>query len=67
MNFKTAGPNPFNEIPNHGKRSNTLDLENDSGREALLEIAKQSDVCLTSYERIKGAHDWGVPEGDRDD
>ena len=49
MNFKTAGPNPFNEIPNHGKRSNTLDLENDSGREALLEIAKQSDVCLKSY------------------
>jgi formyl-CoA transferase len=49
LNFETAGPNPFNEIPNRGKKSITLDLKNEAGREALLEIAERSDVFLTSY------------------
>ncbi|MDO8361523.1 MAG: CoA transferase [Actinomycetota bacterium] len=49
LNFETAGPNPFNEIPNRGKRSITVDLANPAGRELVLKIAASSDVFLTSY------------------
>ncbi|GMU77452.1 MAG: CoA transferase [Acidimicrobiia bacterium] len=49
LNFETDGPNPFNEIPNRGKRSITLDLTNPGARDVLLKIAAVSDVFLTSY------------------
>jgi crotonobetainyl-CoA:carnitine CoA-transferase CaiB-like acyl-CoA transferase len=49
LNFKTDGPNPFNEIPNRGKRSITLDLGNPGAHELVLRIAAASDVFLTSY------------------
>ncbi|ROO87935.1 formyl-CoA transferase [Actinocorallia herbida] len=41
--------NPFLEIPNRGKRSITLDLNAEKGRETLLRLAEESDVFLTSY------------------
>jgi crotonobetainyl-CoA:carnitine CoA-transferase CaiB-like acyl-CoA transferase len=41
--------NPFLEIPNRGKRSITLDLATDGGRELLLELVRTADVFLTSY------------------
>jgi formyl-CoA transferase len=49
LNFRTEGPNPFNEIPNRGKRSITLDLGRPAARDLLLRIAATSDVFLTSY------------------
>ena len=49
LNLQGEGPNPFNEIPNRGKRSVTLDLSNPAGREMVLKIAAVSDVFLTSY------------------
>src|SRR6202795_3925862 len=49
LNFSTDGPNPFNEIPNRGKRSLTLDLRHQDANALLLRIAAASDVFLTSY------------------
>ena len=49
LNLEGDGPNPFNEIPNRGKRSITLDLRTPEGHELLLKIAADSDVFLTSY------------------
>lgn len=49
LNSGGAGPNPFNEIPNRGKRSITLDLRNPSGHEVLLKLTETADVFLTSY------------------
>ncbi|MGN6473444.1 MAG: CaiB/BaiF CoA transferase family protein [Mycobacteriales bacterium] len=44
-----GGPNPFIEIPNRGKRSVTLDLKSEGGRELLLQLVASADVFLTSY------------------
>jgi crotonobetainyl-CoA:carnitine CoA-transferase CaiB-like acyl-CoA transferase len=49
LNLDKNGPNPFNEVPNRGKRSITIDLTKPSGRETVLKIAASSDVFLTSY------------------
>jgi formyl-CoA transferase len=49
LNTETKGANPFTEIPNRGKRSITLDLRSDAGREVLMRLAATSDVFLTSY------------------
>jgi len=49
LNLDKNGPNPFNEVPNRGKRSITLDLTKPEGRAAVLKIAAGSDVFLTSY------------------
>ncbi len=49
LNLDKNGPNPFNEIPNRGKRSITVDLAKPAGRNVLLKIAASCDVFLTSY------------------
>ena len=49
LNLDKNGPNPFNEVPNRGKRSITIDLTKPEGRETILKIAAKSDVFLTSY------------------
>jgi crotonobetainyl-CoA:carnitine CoA-transferase CaiB-like acyl-CoA transferase len=41
--------NPFMEHPNRGKRSLGLDLKHPDGLELLYEIARSSDVFLTSF------------------
>jgi crotonobetainyl-CoA:carnitine CoA-transferase CaiB-like acyl-CoA transferase len=48
LNLGEGGPNPFLEIPNRGKRSVTLDLTTDDGRQALGRILASADVFLTS-------------------
>ncbi|WP_068164796.1 CaiB/BaiF CoA transferase family protein [Rhodococcus phenolicus] len=42
-------PNPNVEHANRGKRSIGLDMGSDEGREVLLELARRSDVFLTSF------------------
>src|SRR5690242_19498567 len=49
LNFSADGPNPFNEIPNRGKRSITLDLRQPDACKLVLRIAAASDVFLTSH------------------
>src|SRR6188474_207915 len=47
-----GGPGAVNYImeqPNRGKRSVGIDISTDGGRELLYEIAKTSDVFLTSF------------------
>ncbi|MDG2028781.1 MAG: CoA transferase [Acidimicrobiales bacterium] len=41
--------NPLMEHANRGKRSIGLDVENDAGREVLLELARDCDVFLTNF------------------
>jgi len=48
LNFGVNGPNPFLEIPNRGKKSVTLDLAADAGREVLGRIVAGADVFVTS-------------------
>jgi formyl-CoA transferase len=49
LNQSETGPNPFLEIPNRGKKSITVDLRHEQGREVLLKLAESADVFLTSY------------------
>jgi crotonobetainyl-CoA:carnitine CoA-transferase CaiB-like acyl-CoA transferase len=49
LNLSESGPNPFLEVPNRGKQSITVDLQNPRGREVLLKLAESADVFLTSY------------------
>ncbi|HWA64925.1 MAG TPA: CoA transferase [Mycobacteriales bacterium] len=49
LNTAEGGPNPFIEIPNRGKRSVTLDLQSEGGRELLYRLVETADVFLTSY------------------
>ncbi|MDV2478346.1 CoA transferase [Rhodococcus zopfii] len=42
-------PNPNVEHANRGKRSIGLDMGSEEGREVLLELARRSDVFLTSF------------------
>jgi formyl-CoA transferase len=49
MRHIVGAPNPFVEVPNRGKRSVTLDLTTEGGREVLLKLVETADVFLTSY------------------
>jgi crotonobetainyl-CoA:carnitine CoA-transferase CaiB-like acyl-CoA transferase len=49
LNQSETGPNPFLEIPNRGKKSITIDLRHEQGREVLLKLVESADVFLTSY------------------
>jgi crotonobetainyl-CoA:carnitine CoA-transferase CaiB-like acyl-CoA transferase len=49
LNFAEGMMNPFLEVPNRGKRSITLNLNSDEGRETLLKLCETADVFLTSY------------------
>jgi len=49
LNQAETGPNPFLEIPNRGKRSIAVDLQNTGGREVLLTLVRTADVFITSY------------------
>jgi formyl-CoA transferase len=49
LNQSETGPNPFLEIPNRGKRSITVDLRMQQGRQVLLKLVENADVFLTSY------------------
>jgi crotonobetainyl-CoA:carnitine CoA-transferase CaiB-like acyl-CoA transferase len=49
LNFGVSGPNPFLEIPNRGKRSITIDLRVDAGKDVLHKLVASADVFLTSY------------------
>jgi crotonobetainyl-CoA:carnitine CoA-transferase CaiB-like acyl-CoA transferase len=63
LNLSMDGPNPFNEIPNRGKRSITLDLANPAARAILLKIAAVSDVFLTStLPEIRAKHRYDVAD-----
>jgi crotonobetainyl-CoA:carnitine CoA-transferase CaiB-like acyl-CoA transferase len=49
LNQAGSGPNPFLEVPNRGKRSITINLQTEGGREVLLKLAENADVFMTSY------------------
>jgi len=52
MGLVGGGPDGVNhmiEVPNRGKKSIGVDLTTEGGREVLLELAKSSNVFLTSY------------------
>ena len=60
LNFDTHGPNPFNEVPNRGKRSITLNLKSETGREALLAMELESSNWLIDPEILIKAHYLGL-------
>ncbi len=48
LNLGVDGPNPFIEVPNRGKRSVTIDLTTEAGREVLSRLVASADVFVTS-------------------
>src|ERR1700760_324455 len=45
----SAGFNPLTEMPNRGKRSVTVDIASEGGREIVLQLLAEADVLLTSF------------------
>lgn len=49
LNINPGSVNPFLEMPNHGKRSITIDLTTPQGHDTLLRLCETADVFSTSF------------------